>query len=84
MKQIFNHYKFKALLSLARLDLTFPLHYSIWENAGVAIIIFALCLCIDDNATEGQMYLALAIGFAGLIMSGKMLMEYHDKFTIKD
>lgn len=79
-----NHYKFKALLSLARLGLTLPLHYSIWENAGVAIIIFALGLCIDDNATDGQISLALAIGFIGLLLSGKMLLEYHDKFSIKE
>lgn len=70
MKSIYNHYKFRALLMAARLGLTYPLHYSIVNNLGFAIVIASVIIVIDGG--EDQVSFAAFGGIIGFLMAGDM------------
>lgn len=83
MKKLYRHYKFKTLRTLALLHLTFPLHYSIWNNAGMMLIIFSVLNFVSEDPIIDQDFSFLT-GFVGFFMAGKMIVDIHENYTIKD
>lgn len=83
MKKLYRHYKFKVLRILALLNLTFPLRYSIWNNAGIILAIFSVLNFMSEDPIIDQ-NLSLFTGLVGLFMGGRMLWDIYENYTIKD
>lgn len=85
MKKIYQHYKFKSLLTLARLDCTLFLHYSFTNNLGILVALFGVFLALGiECESNDRIVFGMVVVIIGLAMGGEFTNKLMEIYTIQD